>query len=372
MRIDSVELREIALELVEPFETSFGASKARRITVVKLTSDGFVGWGESTVPEEPFFNEEFAEGSWAVLRNFLVPSILGHDIEHGADVAELVGRVCRHRMSIAALETAVWELEARRAGAPLHRLLGGARKAIPCGVSIGLQKSVARLIEKVAVELEAGYKRIKIKIAPGRDVDLVRAVREHFGDIVLSVDANAAYTLEDRATLERLDEFGLLMIEQPLRPGDLIDHARLQKWLSTPICLDESIVDDVSARQALDIGACRIVNIKLGRVGGHAEARKIASRCEAAGVPVWCGGMLEAGIGRLHNAAMSTLAPFTLPGDVSDSRRYYPRDVVVPRPTVGSDGMMLLPTAPGIGAEVDEDFLDAITVRSERFLASDR
>jgi len=367
VRIESIELREIALELVEPFETSFGASKARHITIVKLRSGEHVGWGESTVPEEPYFNEEFADGSWAVLRGYLIPSILGRDLESVDEVAPLFFRVRRHRMSIAAIETAVWELHARAKGLSLKQVLGGTSDEIACGVSIGLQPTVEGLLDKVERELDAGYRRIKIKIAPGRDIDLVRAVRERFGEIVLSVDANSAYTLDDVPLLQSLDEFGLLMIEQPLRPGDLVDHAKLQARLRTPICLDESIVDDESARQALEIGACRIVNIKLGRVGGHLEARAIANRCQAAAVPVWCGGMLEAGIGRLHNAAMSTLAPFTLPGDVSDSRRYYPRDIVVPRPTVGSNGTMKVSSAPGIGADVDEEFLAAITLRVERF-----
>jgi O-succinylbenzoate synthase len=272
-------------------------------------------------------------------------------------------------MATAAIETAVWDLEARAAGVPLRRLLGGAREAIACGVSIGLQPTVDLLLEKVATEVDAGYRRIKIKIAPGRDVELVRAVRERFGDITLSVDANSAYTLADADVLRELDGFGLLMIEQPLRPGDVLDHARLQGLLETAICLDESIVDDDATRQALEVGACRIVNVKLGRVGGHVEALKIAERCAAAGIPVWCGGMLEAGVGRLQNAAMSSLAAFTLPGDVSDSRRYWLRDIVAPRPTVGADGLMRLSDAPGIGADVDEDFVESITVRRELFRA---
>jgi O-succinylbenzoate synthase len=273
-------------------------------------------------------------------------------------------------MAIGGVEAATWDLEARAAGVPLHRLLGGVRTDIPCGVSIGLQPTVEGLLGKVATELAAGYQRIKIKIAPGRDVALVRAVRERFGDIVLSVDANSAYSIADLDVMRELDRFGLLMIEQPLRPGDILDHARLQASIETAICLDESIVDDDTARQALEVGACRIVNVKLGRVGGHAEAKKIAERCAATGVPVWCGGMLEAGIGRLHNAAMSTLAPFTLPGDVSDSRRYWQRDIVSPRPTVGLDGLLRLSNEPGFGADVDLDFVESITVRRESFVAA--
>jgi O-succinylbenzoate synthase len=367
MRFDRVELREVRLDLVAPFETSFGRTTSRRILLAEVFAGGVSGWGECTVPEGPFFNEEFTESAWEVLARFLVPRLLAADVERPEDVAPLFASIRGHRMAKAALETAVWDLEARRRGVPLWRLLGGVRDTIECGVSIGLQPTVDGLLEKVATELAAGYRRIKIKIAPGRDAALVEAVRRRFGDIVLSVDANSAYSLEDDDVMRRLDAFGLLMIEQPLRPGDLVDHAKLQAQIATPICLDESIVDDATARQAIEIGACRIVNVKLGRVGGHAEARRIAARCEAAGVPVWCGGMLEAGIGRLHNAAMSTLSGFALPGDVSDSRRYWTEDVVVPRPTVASDGTMRLAEAPGIGADVERAFCDAITVARRVF-----
>ena len=367
MRLDSLELREVRLDLVAPFETSFGRTVARRIILVEARRDGVSGWGECTAPEEPFFNEEFTEGAWEVLARFVIPSVLKLDKRGPEAVSAALAQIRGHRMAKAAVETAVWDLEARSRGEPLWRLLGGARNPIECGVSIGLQPTVAGLLEKVAREIDSGYRRIKIKIAPGRDVELVAAVREHFGDIVLSVDANSAYSLEDEEVLRRLDEFDLLMIEQPLRPGDLLDHARLQAGLRTPICLDESIVDDHTARQAIEIGACRIMNIKLGRVGGHTEARRIAERCAAAGIPVWCGGMLEAGIGRLHNAAMSALAPFTLPGDVSDSRRYWTQDVVLPRPTVDADGTMRLSDAPGFGAEVDRARCDELTVARRTF-----
>jgi o-succinylbenzoate synthase len=372
LRIDSIELREIALELVAPFETSFGITTARRIILVRVQSNDLVGWGECTVPEDPYFNEEFTEGAWEVLRHFVIPEILGKALSGGDAVAGCVARVRGHRMAIAGVETAVWDLEAKAKGVPLHRLFGGVRTEIACGVSIGLQPTVDGLIAKIATEIDAGYQRIKIKIAPGRDVSLVRAVREQFGDIVLSVDANSAYSLDDSDVLRELDGFGLLMIEQPLQAGDILDHSKLQARLETAICLDESIIGDESTRQAIELGACRIVNIKLGRVGGHAEARRIAMRCERAGIPVWCGGMLEAGIGRLHNAAMSTLAPFTLPGDVSDSRRYFPRDIVDPRPSVGPNGLLRLSDEVGFGAEVDEEFVAAVTVRTEVFKAARR
>jgi O-succinylbenzoate synthase len=367
MRFDSVELREIALDLVAPFETSFGRTTSRRIILVAARSGEFVGWGECTAPEGPFFNEEFTAGAWEVLTRFLVPRAIAAEFGGPEGVARALAPIRGHRMARAALEAAAWDLEAKRRGEPLWRTLGGVRRTIECGVSIGLQPTVGGLLEKVARELAAGYRRVKIKIAPGRDVALVGAVRDRFGDVTLSVDANAAYGLDDADVLRALDEFGLLMIEQPLRPGDLLDHARLQASLATALCLDESIVDDETARQALELGACRIVNVKLGRVGGHAEAARIASRCASAGVPVWCGGMLESGVGRLHNAAMSSLAPFALPGDVSDSRRYWARDVVEPRPTVGPDGTMALSEAPGIGAEVDLEFVDSVTVARATF-----
>lgn len=364
MHFDSVTIREIALDLIAPFETSFGRTTARRIILVEVGAGETSGWGECTTSEGPYFNEEFTDGSWELLRSFVVPALQDVDVDDPEAVAAVLEPIRGNRMARAAVETALWDLAARRQGVPLWRMLGGERLAIDCGVSIGLQPSVDQLLEKVGRELDAGYRRIKIKIAPGRDVALVAAVRERFGDIVLSVDANSAYSLSDFEMLAELDRFGLLMIEQPLRPGDLIDHARLQARLSTAICLDESIVDDESCRQALEIGACRIVNIKLGRVGGHTEARRIARRCAEAGVPVWCGGMLEAGIGRMHNAAMSSLAPFTLPGDVSDSRRYWIDDIVEPRPTVAPDGTMRLPDLPGIGVDVRRDRVDALATRS--------
>jgi O-succinylbenzoate synthase len=364
MRFDSVTLHEIALQLIAPFETSFGRTTARRIIIVELSAGDLTGWGECTASEDPYFNEEFTDGAWELIRSFVVPRLIDVEVDEPESIAAALSPIRGNRMARAAVETAAWDLCARSREVPLWRLLGGDRPSIECGVSIGLQASVDDLLANVARELASGYRRIKIKIAPGRDVALVAAVRDRFGDIVLSVDANSAYSLADLHTLERLDAFGLLMIEQPLRPGDLIDHAKLQSRLSTSICLDESIVDDESCRQALEIGACRIVNIKLGRVGGHTEARRIAKRCADAGIPVWCGGMLEAGIGRMHNAAMSSMSAFTLPGDVSDSRRYWTDDIVVPRPTVEPDGTMRLPELPGIGVGARRERIDELATRT--------
>lgn len=366
MRLDSVELREIALDLVAPFETSFGRTTSRRIILATVRAGDDAGWGECTASEGPFYNHEFTDAAWLALTQFVVPRVLATEFDEPSDVARLLAPIRGHRMARACVETAVWDLDARRRSTPLWQSLGGSRETIECGVSIGLQPTVDELLAKVEREIASGYRRIKIKIAPDRDVALVRAVRERFGPIVLSVDANSAYTLADTGVMSALDELDLLMIEQPLRAGDLVDHAALQKRMRTPICLDESIVDDDTARQSIEIGACRIANIKLGRVGGHVEARKIASRFATAGIPVWCGGMLESGVGRLHNAAMSTLDGFTLPGDVSDSRRYWTRDVVLPRPVVELDGTMRLSDAAGFGAEVDLEFVESITVRRWR------
>lgn len=364
MHFDSVTLREIELDLVAPFETSFGRTTTRRIVLVEVSAGDVSGWGECTAPEGPYFNEEFTDGAWELLRQFAVPRLTGIDIAD-LDAVEAALRPIRgNRMARAAVETAIWDLVARASGLPLWRMLGGERPAIDCGVSIGLQPTIGGLIECVEREVAAGYRRIKLKIAPGRDVDIVAAVRKRFPGILLSVDANSAYELNDFEILKKLDQFDLLMIEQPLRPGDILDHAELQARISTAICLDESIVDDSTCRQAIESGACRIVNIKLGRVGGHTAARRIALRCADAGIPVWCGGMLESGIGRMHNAAMSSLAPFSLPGDVSDSRRYWSEDIVEPRPTVDGEGRMALPESPGTGVEVLGERIGGLVNRS--------
>jgi O-succinylbenzoate synthase len=281
-------------------------------------------------------------------------------------VRRALAPIRENRMAKAGVEAAIWDLEAKLAEQPLWRYLGGTRAEIACGVSIGLQDSTEALLERVGREIEAGYQRIKIKIKPGRDALLVEAVRRQFPEITLSVDANSAYSLgTDRPLFARLDEWALLMIEQPLAPGDLVDHAKLQRGLDTPICLDESIVCLANAQHAHELGACRIINIKLGRVGGYSEAKEIQAFAQAHGVPVWCGGMLEAGIGRAHNIALSTLSGFTLPGDVAASRRYWERDIVVPPVTVSRAGTITAPAGSGIGFDVDEAFVDALTVRRE-------
>lgn len=367
MNLEQIELREIALPLRHPFETSFGVTTNRRIIVVRVfDGSGGVGYGECTAPERPFFNHETVDTAWHIITAHAPALLQRHKVEHAAATSVALAPVRGNRMALAAIETAVWDLEARLAGKPLWRHLGGTQGEIACGVSIGLQATTTELIEKVAREIESGYQRIKIKIAPGRDIALVEAIRAKFPTITLSVDANSAYDFaRDADTLRRLDDYNLLMIEQPLAAGDLLDHAKLQREISTPICLDESITRLADARHALEIGACRIINIKLGRVGGHAEAGAIAEFARAHDTPVWCGGMLEAGIGRAHNIAMSTIAGFTLPGDVSASARYWEEDIITPPVTVTARGTITPPEMHGIGYEVNEARIENLTVRRE-------
>ena len=365
LRLTHLELREVRMPLKAPFATSFGVFSLRRILIVRaFDQSGAFGYGECTAAAEPFFNAETVETAWHVTTEFIGALLAQRRPACAGDVSPALAPIRDHRMAKAGVETAIWDLEAKLAGVPLWRHLGGSRASIDCGVSIGLQSTVEALVDAVARELASGYQRIKIKIKPGEDIALVEAVRARFPAITLSVDANAAYTLErDLSLMKRLDQHRLLMIEQPLAAGDLVDHAKLQRALATPICLDESIVDVTSLRHALELGACRIVNIKLGRVGGHGEARAIQEMARAAGVPAWCGGMLESGIGRAHNIAMATLPGFTLPGDVSASARYFAEDIIDPPVTVSSAGTIAAPTAPGIGYAVDEARLESLTVR---------
>lgn len=365
MKIDRIELREIRLPLVAPFETSFGVTTERRIIMVRVFSEGLTGWGECTCNEGPFYNHEGTDMAWIVLRDFAGPYTIGKETGSPEEAAGLTARIRGNRMARAAIETAVWDLEAKREGVPLWKLLGGTQAEIPCGVSLGLQDTDAALLGKIETELKAGYQRIKLKIKPGRDYEMVKVVRREHPGIRLTVDANSAYTLNDVEMLRRLDEFDLMLIEQPLSYDDIIDHAELQAQLETPICLDESILSVDDARKALKLGACRIINIKLGRVSGHTEARKIETYCRERGVPVWCGGMLEAGVGRAHNIAMATQAGFVMPGDVSASKRYWTRDIITPEVEVTPRGTIIRPEAPGIGFEVDEKRVEELTVRKE-------
>jgi O-succinylbenzoate synthase len=365
MRLRKICLREIHLSLVEPFETSFQRTELRRVLLVEADVDGVTGWGESTAGEDPYYSYETVETAWHILRNFLWPVLRGKEIQSASEVWDLFGRVRGHNMAKASLEAAVWDAEAKLKNLPLWKLLGGTREEIPCGVSIGIQPTLAALFAKVDKELAAGYQRIKIKIKPGWDLEPVRALRDRFPRIRLMVDANSAYRQEDAPLLKQLDAFYLIMIEQPLGWEDIYAHSLLQKQLDTPICLDESIHAEMHARAAIELGACRIINIKLGRVGGHTSARRVHDICQAKGVPVWCGGMLESGIGRAHNIAMSTLPNFLLPGDVSASRRYWIEDIIQPEVEVTRQGTIRVPSAPGIGFAPRLDRIESLTRRRE-------
>jgi o-succinylbenzoate synthase len=370
MKIEAVTLREIRMPLVHFFETSFGRTYSRRILLVTVHSEGVEGWGESVVGEDPYYSSEWIETAWPTLTEYLIPALLGRTIESARECPVFYAKIRDHRMAKAALENALWEAEAIQKKQPLWRLLGGSRRQIPCGVSIGIQDSPQQLLEKIQTELAAGYRRIKIKVKPGWDVNVLERIRSRWPDITLSCDANSAYTLDQAEHLRQFDQFNLLMIEQPLWNDDIYYHARLQKELRTAICLDESIVSVRSAAFAADTGACRIVNIKVGRVGGFSEAIKIHDVCHAHQIPVWCGGMLETGIGRAHNIALSTLANFTLPGDVSASKRYWKEDIIEPEVEVSTEGMISISDQPGTGYRIKPDLIEKLTVRKETLRAS--
>jgi o-succinylbenzoate synthase len=370
MRVDSITLRKLKMRLKAPFETSFGTTYDRPILLVELQSEGLTGWSEVTSAEGPFFNSESVDISWLVLREFLVPLVLGKCIEHASDVPHIFATIRGHEMARAGIETALWDVEAQLRGLPLWRLLGGTQEEIPCGVSLGLQASPERLLERVAVEVAAGYQRIKIKIKPGKDLAYVAAVRRAHGNIRLSVDANSAYTLDDVERLRSFDDYYLLMMEQPLWWDDIYAHSKLQKQIKTVLCLDESIPHLRNAQTAIELGACGIINIKLGRVGGHSSAREIQAYCRTKQIPVWCGGMLECGVGRAHNIAVSTLPGYTLPGDVSASARYWVEDVIEPEVTVSPRGTIRAPESPGLGYHVRRDLIERWTVEKQTFRAS--
>lgn len=366
IRLERVTIRRLRMPLVHFFETSFSRTYEREIVLVEVMGGGISGWGEVTAGEHPFYNEEWTDAVWLLLKNYIVPRVLGNPLDSAADVFPLLKHIRGHYMARGGAEAAIWDLEARQNGAPLYRQIGGgARREIPCGVSIGVQDSIDQLLEKIETELNAGYQRIKMKIKPGWDVDVVAAVRKRFPGIQLMADANSAYTLADIDHLRRLDEFDLMMIEQPLSHDDIIDHATLQAQLSTPICLDECIRTVRHAQQAIELRACRIINIKLGRVGGFSQAKRVHDVALAAQIPVWCGGMLEAGIGRAHNIALSTLPNFVLPGDVSASKRYWKRDIIVPPVEVSATGTISVRDEPGFGYAIDHDWMRQVTVAEE-------
>jgi O-succinylbenzoate synthase len=366
MHLEKLDLREIQLPLIHPFSTSFGTTSHRRILIVRaFDKSGAIGYGECTAPEDPFFNHETIDTAWFVISKFVSHLLTDIRVEKAEQVNDALARIRANRMAKGGVECAIWDLEARLENKPLWQHIGGTQTTINSGVSIGLQTSIEKLLEKVAIEVEAGYQRIKIKIRPGQDVELVKAIRAQYPDILLSVDANSAYTLADIELMRELDKYNLLMIEQPLTPGDLVDHAKLQREINTRICLDESITTLNDARHALELRSCQIINIKLGRVGGHTEARLIQNHCADRNIAVWCGGMLEAGIGRAHNIAISTHRGFTLPGDVSASKRYWEEDIIEPPVTVSEKGTISAPSGIGIGYGINEKRIESLVVKRE-------
>ncbi len=369
MKIDAIYLRELNLPLVRPFQTSFGVTRDRRVLLAEVHSEGLIGWGECTAGEHPHFSEESVDSCWQVMVQELGPVLAAATPEHGGQIPRLFAQVRGNRMAKATLENAIWDLEAQRKGISLSRLLGGTRDRIPCGVSIGIQSSIDELLATIDREVAAGYQRIKLKCKPGWDLEVFERVRNRFPSITLSCDANSAYRLRDLDHLVQFEAFDLLMIEQPLWHDDFYFHSMLQKRLSTAICLDESIRNRRDALAAIEMESCRIINIKLGRVGGFSEAIAVHNAAFERGIPVWCGGMLESGIGRSHNIALSTLPNFSLPGDVSASRRYWSEDIIDPEVTVTPGGEIEIADAPGRGYSVRMDRVEQLTVRKERIQA---
>ena len=369
MKIEAITLRELQMPLVHFFETSFGRTYSRRILLITAHCDGIDGWGECTAGEDPYYSSEWLETAWPTIKHYLAPAVLGQNLPTAGAITPLMARVRGHHMAKAAVENALWDVEARQKQLPLWKLLGGVQREIACGVSVGIQDSIEQLLDKIELELAAGYRRIKVKVKPGWDLNVLERIRSRWPDIVLSCDANSAYALDEIEHLRKFDQFNLLMIEQPLWDDDIYNHSRLQQKLRTPICLDESIHHARDAAQAIEIGACRIINIKVGRVGGFTEARKVHDVCAAQKIPVWCGGMLESGVGRAHNIALSTLENFRLPGDVSASRRYWKEDIIQPEVEVTAHGMILIRDEPGTGYRVRDDLIEKLTVRKETIRA---
>jgi O-succinylbenzoate synthase len=367
MRIERVDLAHLYLPYVHFFETSFGREEGRDFLLVRVYSGGLCGYGEVVASSSPLYSYETTSTAWLILSDYLIPLLFRKDIQRAEDFyAE--ARIFRgHPMAKAGLELALWDLQAKKADVALARLYGGTRENIPAGVSLGIEDSVSDLLERIALHLGEGYKRIKIKIKPGWDVGIIKEIRNVYAEIPLQADANGAYVFNDKQGLKMLDEFNLVMLEQPFAPYDLWDHSRLQREMRTPLCLDESITTEDTARQALEMGSCRIINIKVGRVGGLVEARKIHDRCRREGIPVWCGGMLESGIGRAHNLHLASLPNFKLPNDLSASSRYYREDLIDPPIVLERNGTIKVPEGPGIGVHPVERRIHRATLREETF-----
>jgi len=371
VHIDALNLREIQMRLKHPFQTSFGTTVDRRVLLVEAQADGLTGYGEITAGLGPFYNPETTETSWHIFCEYAAPLILGREVSGPSAVPAILGCIRGHEMTKAGIENALWDLEAQRQGVPLAMLLGGTMREIACGVSLGIKSEIGDLLQDVEREVAAGYQRIKIKIKPGQDVATGSAIRMRFPDIKLMVDANSAYSLSDAEHLRKFDALNLLMIEQPLDWDDIYSHVKLQSKLNTPICLDECIHNLHQTEAAVELKACRIINIKLGRVGGHTMARAIEQYCRQHSIPVWCGGMLESGIGRAHNIAMSTLAGFVLPGDVSASQRYWDEDIIDPEVEVSPAGTIRVSEKPGLGYQVRREKVERLTTRYQTYRAKE-
>jgi o-succinylbenzoate synthase len=370
MKIESITLHQIELPLLSPFETSFGVEVSRPCILVELQADGIIGWGECVAGDGPWYSYETVGTAWHIIESYLAPLILGHKIGSAAELVARFAAVRGHAMARAAVEAAYWDALGIAEGRSFASMIGAVRDRVAVGVSVGIEKTMEAQLASVAGFVDAGYKRVKLKIKPGWDIEMVRAVRERWPDILLQVDANSAYTLADAAIFRAMDDMNLLLIEQPLNHEDIVDHAVLQRQLKTPICLDESIHSPEHCRWALDIDAGRVINIKVGRVGGATAALQIHDMCQARGIPVWCGGMLETNIGRAANLALAALPNFTLPGDISASARYYKDDVATPNFVLNNDSTITVPNQPGCGVQIIPERLQAITQRTIKLTAS--
>lgn len=366
MNIEKFVLRKMKLTLKAPFETSFGKSTEREFILVEAHSDGLIGYGECVAMTEPIYNEETVKTCWHVMEDFLIPMLYRQEtLDHPDQVSEVFAPIRRNNMAKAAIEGAVWDMYAKQQNLPLAKALGGTKAEIGVGVSIGIQESPEVLLEVVEGFIAEGYQRMKIKIKPGKDVEMIRAVREKFPTVPMMADANSAYTLNDVEVFKELDQYNLMMIEQPLAHDDIIDHAKLQAQIDTPICLDESIHSLEDAKKAIELGSCKIINIKVGRVGGLTESKKIHDYCLSKNIPLWCGGMLESGVGRAHNIAITSLANFVMPGDTSGSSRYWHEDIIQPEVVVSARGTIEIPAAPGIGYQPVPSLLERYTLEKQ-------
>ncbi|WOS95446.1 o-succinylbenzoate synthase [Nosocomiicoccus massiliensis] len=372
MNIETIKLHKLKMEMKTPFTTSFGTQIDRFMTIVEVIDEnGLSGFGECVAGEDPLYSEEFMDSAVVTIKKYFGPLLIQSELSHPKEVTEIFKPFKRNNMAKSGVETAVWDLYAKQIGEPLYKVLGGEKTKVEVGISLGLEETDEAILPKIEEKVNEGYKRIKVKIKPGRDVEYVRLIRKHFPDIPLMVDANSAYTLDDVETLKALDEFNLMMIEQPLGSSDIVDHAKLQKEIETPVCLDESIDSYENAKAAIELGSCKIINVKVGRVGGLAESIKIHDLAKANNIPLWCGGMLEAGVGRLTNIAITTLSNFTLPGDTASSSRYWDMDIISPE-VVAENGVVTVSDKPGIGSDVDFEKLNQYLLETDVITKEDK